>query len=141
MPREQKYRHISSEPIDPCRLLEQVRNPKSGALVLFSGETRNHHEGVTVDYLDYEAQEEMAERMIAEILSRAVEQYSLHDAAAIHRIGRVDISEPAVVVAASASHRQEAFEAARFIIDEIKANAPIWKREHSGDGKARWQND
>lgn len=134
-----KYRHISGEPLDPCEILKRARNPKAGALVLFSGEARNHHEGEAVDHLEYEAQEEMAERMIAAILEEAIQKYELHAADAAHRTGRVGISEPAVVVVTAASHRKEAYEANRYIIDKIKAEAPIWKREHSEQGKSRWQ--
>ena len=107
--------------VDP--LLEFVRSPGAGAVVTFLGVTRE------VDHLEYEAYGEMAERQIAEIVTEAVERHGLCAAAAEHRIGIVPLSEPSVTVAASAPHRAEAFAGAREIIDEIKAQAPIWKQE------------
>jgi molybdopterin synthase catalytic subunit len=110
--------------VDP--LLEFVRDPAAGAVVTFHGVTRD------VDELEYEAYAEMAERQIAEIVTEAVARHGLCAAAAEHRTGTVALSEPSVVVAVSAPHRGEAFAGAREIIDRIKAQAPIWKKE-SGD--------
>ncbi len=107
--------------LDP--LLAVVRDPRAGAVVTFSGVTRE------VAALEYEAYREMAEREIAAIVARAIETHGLCAAAAEHRIGTVPLSEPSVIVAASAPHRGEAFAGAREIIDEIKARAPIWKQE------------
>ncbi|MDQ6804504.1 MAG: molybdenum cofactor biosynthesis protein MoaE [Actinomycetota bacterium] len=110
--------------VDP--LLEFVRDPAAGAVVTFHGVTRE------VDELEYEAYAEMAERQIAEIATGALERHGLCAAAAEHRTGAVPLSEPSVVVAVSAPHRGEAFAGAHEIIDRIKAQAPIWKKE-SGD--------
>jgi MoaE-MoaD fusion protein len=107
--------------LDP--LLEHVRDPRAGAIVSFLGVTRD------VEHLDYEAYVEMAERQIAEIVRAAIERHGLTAAAAEHRIGIVPLSEASVAVAASAPHRAAAFAGAREIIDEIKARAPIWKKE------------
>jgi MoaE-MoaD fusion protein len=100
-----------------------VRDPRAGAVATFSGVTRD------VEHLDYEAYVPMAEERIARIVAEAIERHGLCAAAAEHRVGRVPLSEPSVVVAASAPHRGEAFAGAREIIDRIKAEAPIWKRE------------
>jgi MoaE-MoaD fusion protein len=110
--------------LDP--VVEAVRDPRAGAVVTFSGVTRE------VEHLDYEAYAEMAEEKIAAIVVAAVERHGLCAAAAEHRTGRVPRSEPSVVVAASAPHRGAAFSGAREIIDRIKAEAPIWKREPEG---------
>ena len=107
--------------IDP--LLDLVRSPAAGAVVTFHGVTRE------VELLEYEAYAEMAERQIAEIVGEALERHGLCAAAAEHRIGTVPRSEPSVVVVVSAPHRGEAFAGAREIIDRIKAQAPIWKKE------------
>ncbi|HUO70212.1 MAG TPA: molybdenum cofactor biosynthesis protein MoaE [Solirubrobacteraceae bacterium] len=107
--------------LDP--LIERVRDPRAGAIVTFLGVTRE------VPELDYEAYTDMAARQIAEIVAAAIERHGLCAAAAEHRIGIVPLSEPSVIVAASAPHRDEAFRGAREIIDEIKAQAPIWKKE------------
>jgi molybdopterin synthase catalytic subunit/molybdopterin converting factor small subunit len=114
---------ITNEPLALDPLIERVRDPRAGAVVTFSGVTRE------VAQLDYEAYVEMAERKLHQIVQAAVERHGLCAAAAEHRIGVVPLSEPSVTVAASAPHRGEAFAGAREIIDEIKAQAPIWKKE------------
>lgn len=114
---------VTQEPLAPEALAALVRDPRAGAVVTFSGVTRE------VSELDYEAYVEMAEQKLAEIVTRAIERHGLCAAAAEHRIGRVPLSEPSVAVAASAPHREQAFAGAREIIDEIKARAPIWKKE------------
>jgi MoaE-MoaD fusion protein len=115
---------ITDQPLSVDRLLDEVKDPRAGAIVTFSGVTRE------VPYLDYEAYAEMAERKIQQIVDDAVAAHGLCRAAADHRIGRVGLSEPSIIVAASAPHRAEAFAGAREIIDTIKAQAPVWKREH-----------
>jgi molybdopterin converting factor subunit 1 len=114
---------VTDEPLTIDPLIERVRDPRAGAVVTFSGITRD------VAQLDYEAYVEMAERKLAQIVETAIERHGLCSAAAEHRIGVVPLSEPSVTVAASAPHRGEAFAGAREIIDEIKAQAPIWKKE------------
>jgi molybdopterin synthase catalytic subunit/molybdopterin converting factor small subunit len=114
---------ITHEPLALEPLLERVRDPRAGAVVTFSGVTRE------VSELEYEAYIEMAEREIAEIATAAIQEHGLCAAAAEHRIGTVPLSEPSVVIAVSAPHRDAAFAGAREIINEIKARAPIWKRE------------
>jgi MoaE-MoaD fusion protein len=120
---------VTDEPLMLDPLIERVRDPRAGAVVTFSGVTRD------VAQLDYEAYVEMAERKLAQIVETAIERHGLCAAAAEHRIGVVPLSEPSVTVAVSAPHRGEAFAGAREIIDEIKAQAPIWKKEE-GEWKA-----
>jgi molybdopterin synthase catalytic subunit len=117
------HTRVTREPLALDSLLERVRDPRAGAVVTFLGVTRE------VDHLDYEAYVEMAERQMAEIVQRAIERHGLCAAAAEHRVGAVALSEPSVAIAVSAPHRAEAFAGAREIIDEIKARAPIWKKE------------
>lgn len=114
---------VTGDPLALDPLRELVRDPRAGALVTFEGVTRE------VSQLDYEAYAEMAEREISSIVASAVERHGLCAAAAEHRIGAVPRSEPSVAIAVSAPHRAEAFAGAREIIDEIKARAPIWKKE------------
>jgi molybdopterin synthase catalytic subunit len=114
---------ILEEPLSLDAVAERVRDPRAGAVVTFSGTTRE------VEHLDYEAYAEMAEERIAQIVAEAVQRHGLCAAAADHRLGRVALGEASVVVAASAPHRAEAFAGAREIIDRIKAEAPIWTRE------------
>ena len=114
---------IGTRPLSLDVLLAAVRDPRAGAIVTFLGVTRE------VPELYYEAYTEMAEPKLAEIVTGAIERHGLTAAAAEHRVGTVPLSEPSVAVAASAAHRAEAFAGAREIIDAIKAQAPIWKRE------------
>jgi MoaE-MoaD fusion protein len=112
-------------------LAARVRDPRAGAVVTFSGVTRE------VDRLEYEAYTEMAEERMAAIAAEALERHGLCAAAVEHRVGEVPLSEPSVIVAVSAPHRGEAFAGAREIIDRVKAEAPIWKKEIEGD-EERW---
>jgi MoaE-MoaD fusion protein len=123
---------VSERPLDAAALQRLVADPGGGAIVCFQGVTRE------VARLDYEAYREMAERRIAAILAECVERHGLLGAAAEHRVGAVPLGEPAVVVAVSAAHREEAFAGAREAIDRIKAEAPIWKREVEAGGERRW---
>ena len=122
---------ITTEPLSADALIARVRDPRAGAVVTFQGVTRE------VDRLEYEAYAEMAEPRMEAILRDAIERHGLCSAAAEHRVGTVPLSEPSVLVAVSAPHRGEAFAGAREVIDRIKAEAPIWKKEVAG-GDERW---
>jgi molybdopterin synthase catalytic subunit len=123
---------VTEEPLDAGELSRWVADPGAGGIVTFQGVTRE------VASLDYEAYREMAEERIAAILEDCVERHELLAAAAEHRIGKVALGEPGVVVAVSAGHREEAFAGAREAIDRIKAEAPIWKRELDATGAGEW---
>jgi molybdopterin converting factor subunit 1 len=122
---------VSSEPLSLDTVAERVRDPRAGAVVTFQGVTRE------VERLEYEAYAEMAEERLVAIAADAVERHGLCAAAVEHRVGEVPLSDPSVIVAASAPHRGEAFAGAREIIDRVKAEAPIWKKEIEG-GEQRW---
>jgi molybdopterin synthase catalytic subunit len=130
--------YISEHPLDIVGLLASSHHPKAGALVLFSGEVRNHNLGREVSFLEYEAYIPMASKMIREIIDEALSKWSLHIALAQHRVGKVDVGESAVVVITASSHRREAYEANRYIIDRIKHEVPIWKCEYFSDGTKKW---
>jgi MoaE-MoaD fusion protein len=125
------HARVTGEPLSLDGVTARVRDARAGAVVTFQGVTRE------VDLLEYEAYAEMAAERIAAIVSDAVAAHGLCAAAAEHRIGEVPLSEPSVVVAVSAPHRGEAFAGAREIIDRLKAEAPIWKKEVEG-GEGRW---
>ena len=122
---------IRSGPLSLDSMATLVRDRRAGAVVTFSGVTRE------VERLEYEAYAEMAQTAMREIVVAAVERHGLCAAAAEHRVGAVPLGEPSVIVAASAPHRGPAFAAAREIIDAIKDAAPIWKREVEGEER-RW---
>lgn len=129
---------VSSDAIDSSRLIEAVSAPASGAIVLFLGTVRDHSPGRDgVTHLEYEAYAEHVEAKIAEIVSEARDRWSLNAVAAVHRIGSLSIGETSVGVAVSSGHRDDAFAAARYVIDELKARAPIWKKEYWSEG-AEW---
>jgi molybdopterin synthase catalytic subunit len=114
---------VTAEPLSLDPLIARVSDPRAGAVVTFLGVTRE------VAHLDYEAYVPMAERQMERIVAEAMERHGLCAAAAEHRVGAVGLSEASVAIAVSAPHRAEAFAGAREIIDEIKAQAPIWKKE------------
>jgi molybdopterin synthase catalytic subunit len=130
--------YITHTPIDIAALFEKMHSPQSGGIVLFSGEVRNNHKGRDVLYLEYEAYEPMASKTIEKILQEAKSRWELNDAICIHRVGRLGISECAVVVITSSGHRAEAYDANRYIIDEVKSRVPVWKNEFFADGTSEW---
>lgn len=125
------HTRVTGEPLSLDALVARVRDPRAGAVVTFQGVTRD------VERLEYEAYAEMAEERIAAIVAEAIDHHGLCGAACEHRVGSVPLSEPSVAVACSAPHRPEAFAGAREIIDRVKAEAPIWKKEVEG-GEGRW---
>ncbi len=129
---------VGDEVIDAAALVDSVRRPDSGATVLFLGTVRDHSEGKTgVTHLEYEVYAEMVEPKITEIVSDAGGRWPVLSVAVEHRSGVVAVGEVSVAVAVASAHRADAFDAARFIIDELKERAPIWKKEF-WPGGAEW---
>lgn len=120
---------VTQEPLNLQALVDYVTDPEAGAIVTFIGTTRNHNEGRRVISLDYEAYPEMAERELKRLGEEAKRRWSIQRMAIVHRVGRVEITEPSVVIAVAAAHRDDAFQACRFAIEEIKKSVPIWKKE------------
>ncbi|MFQ5947893.1 MAG: molybdenum cofactor biosynthesis protein MoaE [Acidimicrobiia bacterium] len=130
--------NVTDAPIDSGALLERVRTPGAGAVVLFLGTVRDRSLGKGgITHLEYEAYREVVEDKIAAIVAEARAKWPLEVVAAVHRLGRLDVGEISVAIAVSSAHRSEAFEAGRYLIDELKARAPIWKKEH-WPGGAEW---
>lgn len=119
-------------------VLRESHHPKSGAIVLFSGEVRNSNKGREVTHLEFEAYVPMAEKMIGRILEDARSRFELNLAVCVHRLGTVEINECAVVVVTGAGHRMESYAANRYIIDRVKGEVPIWKNEFYADGTSEW---
>lgn len=129
---------VGPEPIDPAAVLARVGDSSCGAVVLFLGTVRDHSPGVDgVTHLEYEAYGEIVEQKIGEVVAEARAQWPVRHVAAVHRTGELRIGEISVAVAASSPHRGDAFAAGRYVIDELKKRAPIWKKEHSAGG-AEW---
>ena len=126
--------------IDSCALLEEVAQHRNGASVLFVGTVRDVHEGSAVSALDYSAYTGMAETELAAIVLEASERWSTPDIVVEHRIGSLALGETSVAIAVAHPHRGEAFEASRYIIEELKRRLPVWKREHYVDGRSEWVN-
>jgi len=120
---------VTRNAIDLQELVAFVTDPEAGAIVTFIGTTRNNNEGRKVIALDYEAYPEMAEKELKRLGEEAGKRWRIQRMAIVHRIGPVQITEPSVIIAVSAAHRADAFEACRFAIEEIKKSVPIWKKE------------
>jgi molybdopterin synthase catalytic subunit len=138
---EADFPYISETAIDVINLLSRSHDPKAGAVVLFSGEVRDHNAGKDVSYLAYEAHIPIASKMIRQIIEEAAGTWKLNSVVAQHRIGKVAIGEAAVVVITGSPHRKEAYAANQFIIDKIKHEVPIWKCEVFTDGTKQWGNN
>lgn len=132
---------ITEEPISEQEVRSWVETPEAGAILVFLGVVRNHADGRPVRGLEYHAYSPMVEKTLAAVLAQARQRWSLHRVAIVHRVGRLDVGETSVAVAVSASHRRDAFEACSFIVERLKADAPIWKRELWADGGQRWVGD
>ena len=130
---------FTAQPLDREALRRAVEDDAAGALLLFEGVVRNHsHHHTGVVALEYEVKLPMADKMVARILEETREETPFLKAALRHRTGRVELREPTVIIAVSAAHRSEAYRASRRIIDRIKHEAPVWKREIFADGKSEW---
>lgn len=124
---------ITSEPIDFCRILEDVTDRSSGGIALFLGTVRDHNESKVVLGMYYEIYKEMAEKNLARIEYEVKTKWKINRFVAIHRTGELRVGDVSVAVAASAEHRNQAFEACRYSIDQIKTKVPIWKKEIYND--------
>ena len=131
---------LSSEPLDPIALKTALINPRAGACVTFEGWVRNRNEGQAVSSLEYEAYPELAEKEASCILDEARAKFTVLETSVVHRVGHLQLGEMAVWVGVTAEHRDAAFAACRYIIDETKARVPIWKKEHYVAGASQWIN-
>ena len=127
-----------SQPIDPADVLARVGGPEDGAVLLFLGTVRNHAGGEAVDGITYEAYEKMASPVLAEIASEAAERLGTDRLTVVHRVGELAIGDVSVAIAVSSPHRAQAYDASRYVIEEIKKRLPVWKREHYQDGRSEW---
>jgi molybdopterin synthase catalytic subunit len=131
---------FTSTPIDIVAAQRELRDLGAGGYVSFEGWVRDLNEGQEVMRLEYEAFQELAVKEGERIVAEALRRYPVKHALCIHRVGDLDLGELAVWVGVSSAHRGEAFDACRFIIDEVKHRVPIWKKEHYRGGNSGWVN-
>lgn len=131
---------LNGTALDTAALGEVLRVDAAGACAVFEGRVRDHNDGRAVLRLEYEAWDKLALREGARIVAEAIDRFRLERAMCVHRTGTLSVGEVAVWVGVSSAHREEAFAACRYIIDHIKHEVPIWKKEHYADGKAEWVN-
>ena len=129
--------HLTSEPIQLDLLIQAVLSPSRGGIATFLGIVRDHLAGRSVVELDYEAYGPMAEAECLRIVAEAEARWPVQ-VAVQHRVGKLVIGDTAVAIAAAGAHRDEAFEACRYVIEELKRRVPIWKRERYSDGSEAW---
>ena len=125
---------VTRERLDPEAITASVRADANGGVVTFLGTTRGDTDGRRVLYLEYEAYEDMAEKMLARIAEEIRERWGIADVSIAHRFGRLEIGEVSLVIAVASPHRAEAFAAGQYAVDRIKQNVPIWKKEVFEDG-------
>ena len=126
---------VTRESLDPEAITATVRKEANGGVVTFLGTTRNDNAGRRVLYLEYEAYEGMAEKMLNSIAEEIRQRWGITDVSIAHRFGRLEIGEISLVVAVASPHRQEAFQACLYTVDRIKQDVPIWKKEVFEDGE------
>lgn len=129
---------LTCNPIDLAAVLDAVRSPAAGAVVLFLGTVRERTGDRPADSLEYECYLEMAQRELADLEAEACRRWSLVACRIVHRLGTLAVGEASVAIAVSAAHRQEAFAGGQWLIDRIKEVVPIWKKEHYADGTSQW---
>lgn len=129
---------LTSAAIDPMLVLQSVGADEDGAVLLFLGTVRNHAEGRSVLGIRYDAYEKMGTEVLAEIAHEAIERHGVDRVAVVHRTGELLVGEVSVAIAVSSPHRAEAYDASRFVIEEIKKRLPVWKKERYVDGQDAW---
>ena len=129
--------HLTEQPVDLGALVAAVQSPERGGIACFLGTVRNHHHGRDVLRLEYSAYAPMVEAECARIVAEAESRWNVAIALR-HRLGQLEIGEVAVAVVAASAHREEAFVACRYVIEELKRRVPIWKREYFADGSVEW---
>ena len=129
---------IVRDPIDPAVVLSAVGDPSDGAVLLFLGTVRDHADGRAVRGMRYETYEAMAAEVLDAIVREAAECLDTRRVAVVHRVGELGIGDVSVAIAVSSPHRESAYAASRYVIEEIKRRLPVWKHEHFIEGEARW---
>lgn len=129
---------LTHDPIDAHQLTESVRSPQAGAVITFLGTVREMTAGRQTVALNYEAYPGMAEAKLAELELEARRRWPIDKVVIVHRLGRLELGDISVAIAVSCPHRQDAFDAARYLIDTLKVTVPVWKQENWADGTTEW---
>lgn len=132
------HAEIVSQPLDPAAVLARVGADEDGAALLFVGVVRDHADGRGVTGMRYDAYEEMARTELRAIAGEAAQRLGTDRVAVVHRVGELTVGEASVVIAVSSPHRAEAYEASRYVIEEIKKRLPVWKKERYVEGDTAW---
>ena len=132
------HTRLVREPIEATALLQRVAGPANGALLLFLGVVRQVNDGRAVTGIEYSAYEAMAARELANIAAEVTQRFHLLEVAIEHRLGELALEDASVGIAVAHPHRAEAYDASRWVIEELKRRVPIWKREHYADGTREW---
>ena len=131
---------VVHEPLPLETLMDETEDPTAGAMVVFSGTVRNHHEGHSVEAIGYSAYQPLAERVLRELEAEVCQRFPVARCRIMHRVGELAIGDSSVLVVVRAAHRGDAFEAARYAIDTLKERAPFWKNERFTDGSSAYQD-
>ena len=129
---------IVREEINLEDLRRRTQDPQAGAVLIFCGDVRNHNQKKEVSFLEYESNERMALKQIKKIIEHAQQKWELHKVEVIHRLGKLAVKDCSIAIAVSTSHRNDAYDASRYIIDTVKHSVPIWKKEHFVNGVSNW---
>lgn len=142
MIQEEKYFiEVTQDALDLKKLVAFCLTEDTGAVDVFVGTVRDHFEGKAVTAIDYQGYPEMAEKVLQQIIEEVFEKWSVNRAAVQHRLGLLHLKDASVIIAVSTAHRKEAFEACRHIIEQIKKDLPVWKKEYFSGGETEWKND
>ncbi len=126
---------VTSDPLDPAEAIAAVSSPAAGAVNVFLGVVRDNNLGRKVQYLEYDAYPTMAEKVMAQLATEAMQRYELIDCAVLHRTGRLEIGETSLLIVVSTGHRDASFAAGQWLVDAVKARVPVWKKEVWDNGE------
>ena len=132
------FASVCTDLIDTNEVLSRIGSDQDGATLLFLGVVRDHADGRPVSGMRYDAYEEMATPVLLEIANEAADRTGSDRIAVVHRFGELSIGDVSVAIAVSTPHRAEAYDASRYVIEEIKKRLPVWKKEHYTDGGSEW---
>jgi len=137
---QKKYIEITDKELNYQKLYNFVKSSSCGAIDIFIGTVRDHAEGQSVKAIEYHGYPEMAEKELASICENTLKKWPVYRVAVQHRLGLLQLTEASVMILVSSAHRDETFAVCKFIIEEIKVNLPIWKKEIFVNGKRQWKN-